>query len=194
MGWPVRRSHPGSERVFVIYTATDITGAFLVDVEPDIDKRGFFARTFCAKEFAKHGLNPVLVQASISSTRHRGTLRGLHYQVTPYEEDKLVRCTHGSIFDVIVDLRPHSTTYLRRFVAVLRADEQGALYVPKGCAHGFQALEDDTQVLYQMSEPYVPEGGRGVRWNDPVFGVDWPIADPILHPRDAAYPDFEPVA
>ncbi len=175
----------------MIYSETPITGVFFVDIEQHVDERGFFARTWCAREFEEQGLNPCLVQASISSSHRRGTLRGIHYQAAPYEEDKLVRCTHGSIFDVIIDLRPESETYLRHFGSVLRAEDYRAFYIPKGCAHGFQTLTDNAQVLYHMSEVYVPDAGRGVRWNDPTFEIEWPISDPILHNRDASYPDFE---
>jgi dTDP-4-dehydrorhamnose 3,5-epimerase len=130
----------------------------------------------------------------VVSARVPGTLRGLHYQVAPHEEDKLIRCTQGAIWDVIADLRPDSATYLQHLSVELRADSGRALFVPKGFAHGFQTLEDDTQVSYQMSEFYAPEAARGIRWNDPALRVLWPISPPILHPRDAAYPDFRPLA
>jgi dTDP-4-dehydrorhamnose 3,5-epimerase len=178
----------------VRFTATDLHRAFLVDIEPLADDRGFFTRTWCRREFAAHGLSAELVQCSLSLTRVRGTLRGLHYQVAPHGEDKLVRCTHGAIHDVIVDLRPDSPTFGRHIALELTADGHRAVYVPKGCAHGFQTLTDDTQVFYQMSEFHVPEAARGVRWNDPRFGIYWPIADPILSARDGSYPDYEPDA
>jgi dTDP-4-dehydrorhamnose 3,5-epimerase len=178
----------------VKFTPATLAGAYLVDVEPFEDERGLFARTWCRHEFAARGLSDELAQCNISLTRRRGTLRGMHYQAAPHTEDKLVRCTHGAIHDVIVDLRRDSPTFCRHFAADLSADSHRALYVPKGCAHGFQTLTDDTQVFYQMSAFYVPDAGRGVRWNDPRFGIAWPIADPILNARDAAYPDFDPDA
>jgi len=178
----------------VIFTPTALPGAVLVDLERHEDARGHFARTWCAREFRDAGLSDRLVQASVSYNHRRGTLRGLHYQVAPHEEDKLVRCTAGAIWDVIVDLRPDSPTYLRHVAVELRAATGRALYIPRGFAHGFQTLEDGSEVFYQMSEFYAPEAGRGVRWNDPRFGIDWPIADPILHPRDAGYADYHPVA
>lgn len=178
----------------MIFTDTELPGTYLVDLEVREDERGHFARTWCRREFEAHGLPGGLVQCSLSFNRQRGTLRGLHYQAAPHAEDKLVRCTHGAIWDVVVDLRPDSPTYLRHLGIELRAETGRALFVPQGFAHGFQTLEDATQVFYQMTEFYIPEAGRGVRWNDPAFGIRWPIAAPILHPRDAAYPDFRPVA
>jgi dTDP-4-dehydrorhamnose 3,5-epimerase len=178
----------------MIFTPTALAGAVLVDLERREDERGYFARTWCQREFRAAGLADHLAQASTSYSRQRGTLRGLHYQVAPHEEDKLVRCTAGAIWDVIVDLRRDSPTHLRHLGIELRAETGRALYVPRGCAHGFQTLEDATEVLYQMSEFYEPEAGRGIRWNDPLFGIAWPIPDPILHPRDAAYADYTRVA
>ena len=160
--------------------------------EPRADARGFFLRTFCAGEFAAAGLDPAVAQCSLSFNSRRGTLRGMHYQAAPHAEAKLIRCVRGGIYDVIVDLRPASVTFRRHFAVELTRDNRRALYVPRGCAHGFQTLEDDTEVWYQMSVPHVPEASRGVRWDDPAFGITWPIASPVLHPRDAAYPDFDP--
>jgi len=176
----------------VIYTATELPGALIVDLEIREDERGHFTRTWCRREFEEHGLPGSVVQCSMSFTRRRGTLRGLHYQVAPHAEDKLVRCTHGAIWDVVVDLRPESPSYLQHLGVELRADTGRALFVPKGFAHGFQTLEDATQVFYQMTEFHVPDAGGGVRWNDPAFGIQWPVRNPILHPRDAGYPDFRP--
>ena len=176
------------------FTATSLPGVYLVELEPRADDRGFFARTWCRREFAAQGLSDELVQCSLSFNRRRGTLRGLHYQVEPHAEDKLVRCTHGAIHDVVVDLRPGSPTFCRYVAVQLAATTHRALYVPRGCAHGFQTLADDTQVFYQMSEFHAPGAGRGVRWNDPRFGIVWPVADPILNARDASYPDFVPDA
>ena len=169
-----------------------LAGAFVIDPEPAIDARGLFARTWCARELAALGLETRLAQCSTSFNTHKGTLRGMHYQAPPFEETKMVRCTRGSIYDVIIDLRPQSATFKRSFGTTLTADNRRAVYVPVGFAHGFQTLEDDSEVLYQMSEFYSPEHARGVRWNDPAFGIDWPIPDPIILDRDASYPDYVP--
>jgi len=174
----------------VIFTPLALPGAMIVDLERFDDARGFFARTWCEREFRDAGLNPRLVQASISHNHRRGTLRGMHFQIAPDEEDKLVRCIQGAVWDVIIDLRADSPTYLQHRGIELNAVRGRALYVPKGFAHGFQSLIDDSQVFYQMSQAYAPESGRGIRWNDPRFAIDWPERPPILNPRDAAYPDF----
>jgi dTDP-4-dehydrorhamnose 3,5-epimerase len=172
------------------FTETPLAGAYVVDVEPHADERGVFARTFCADEFAAHGLDARVAQASISFNRRAGTLRGLHYQAAPHGEAKLIRCTAGAIFDVIVDLRPDSPTYTRHFAVTLTAADRRALYVPVGFAHGFQTLVDGTEVLYQMSHPYTVT--RGVRWNDPAFGIEWPdVPERVMNDRDRAYPDFD---
>lgn len=175
----------------MVFTETPLTGAFLLDVQPHGDERGFFARSWCHDEFSAHGLNPRLVQCSISRNQLKGTLRGLHYQAAPYAEAKLVRCTMGAIYDVIVDLRPDSPTRCSYFGAVLTADDHRALYVPEGFAHGFLTLADGSEVLYQMSEFYHAEAARGVRWNDPAFGVVWPDFPIVISDRDASYPDFD---
>ena len=174
----------------MIFYETQIKGAFLIDPEKNEDERGFFARVWCQREFEEHRLNPRLVQCSISFNKKKGTLRGMHYQAVPFAEAKLVRCTRQSIYDVIVDLRPESLTFKQHLAVVLSAENHKMLYVPEGCAHGFQTLEDNAEVFYQMSEFYSPEHGRGVRWNDPAFGIVWPIADPIMLERDKSYPDF----
>jgi dTDP-4-dehydrorhamnose 3,5-epimerase len=174
----------------MIFTETDLAGAFLVELEKREDERGFFARSWCQKEFSDHGLNARLVQCNISFNKRKGTLRGLHYQAAPHEEAKLVRCTRGALYDVIVDLRPKSPTFKRHFALELTPDNYRMLFIPEGFAHGFQTLEDDTEIFYQMSELFVPGYGRGVRWNDPAFGITWPITPPILNERDGTYPDF----
>ena len=174
----------------MIFTALRLSGAYLIQIEPHRDARGFFARTWCEREFAAHGLDPRLVQSSLSFNQAAGTLRGMHYQTAPHSEAKLVRCAAGAIHDVIIDLRPDAPTFLEHLAVELRATTHDALYIPAGFAHGFQTLEPETVVLYQMSEFYHPESAAGVRWNDPTFGIRWPIALPILHERDAAYPDF----
>ena len=176
----------------MIINPTDIPGAYLVELQPRQDERGFFARSWCAREFSERGLEERLAQCNISFNDRRGTLRGMHYQADPFPEAKLVRCTHGSIFDVVLDLRPGSPTYLAWRGFELTRTNRRALYVPAGCAHGFQSLEDETEVLYHMSEFFHPEQARGVRWNDPAFGIQWPLPQPILSARDAGYPDFQP--
>jgi len=168
-----------------------IGGAFIVALEPVGDERGFFARSFCQEEFRQQGIDPLVAQCNISFNRHRGTLRGLHYQVKPHEEAKLVRCTQGAIWDVIVDLRENSPTQYRWFATELTAENHWALYIPGGLAHGFQTLSDHSEVFYQMSEFYHPESARGVRWDDPVIGITWPVGNPVLSLRDKSYPLLE---
>jgi len=174
----------------VIFTETPLPGAYLVGLEPREDSRGFFARTWCAREFAAAGLETRVAQCSLSVSLRRGTLRGLHYQAAPHQEAKLIRCPRGALLDVILDLRPDSPAFRQHFSVELNQHNRLALYVPTGCAHGFQTLEDDTEIWYQMSEFHHPESARGIRWDDPAFGILWPVMPPILHERDAAYPDF----
>jgi dTDP-4-dehydrorhamnose 3,5-epimerase len=171
--------------------ASPLGGAFVVEVEPHTDVRGFFARTWCAQEFREHGFESELVQASISGNDKRGTVRGMHLQLPPSREAKLVRATRGTIYDVIIDLRPQSPTYLKHFGVELNSRRHDALYIPPQFAHGFQTLEDDTEVLYQMTDFHKPELAYGLRWDDPAFAIVWPIHSPItIVPRDASYPDF----
>ena len=172
------------------FTPTPLAGAVVVDIEARQDVRGLFARSFCRDEFVAAGLPAEFVQSSVSYNVRRGTLRGMHFQAAPHEEPKLVRCTRGAIHDVIVDLRRDSATHRRWFAVELSADSRRALYVPPGFAHGFQTLVDDTEILYQMAERYVADLARGVRWNDPAFAIEWPIANPFMSERDAAYPDY----
>lgn len=174
----------------MIFTPSELQGAFVIDPELKGDERGFFTRTWCQKEFQAHGLNPRLVQCNLSHNFRRGTIRGMHYQAAPHEEAKLVRCTRGAIFDVIVDLRPRSPTFKRWLGIQLTARSRRMLYVPEGFAHGFQTLEDETEVFYQMTEFYHPESARGVRWDDPTFGIEWRPIEPILSERDRNYPGF----
>jgi dTDP-4-dehydrorhamnose 3,5-epimerase len=176
----------------MIFIETALKGAFLIEPERREDERGFFARAWCQREFVARGLNPRLVQCNISFNRQRGTLRGMHYQAAPYEEVRLVRCTRGAIYDVIIDLRPHSPTFTQWVAVELTADNYCMLYVPEQFAHGFQTLEDNTEVFYQMSEFYAPEYVRGVRWNDPAFAITWPQAARIISERDQQYADFLP--
>lgn len=174
----------------MVFTPTPLEGAYIIELERFTDERGFFARSFCQTEFSAHGLNPRVAQCNVSFNRRRGMLRGMHIQVAPFGEVKLVRCTRGSIYDVIIDLRPDSPTFRRHFCEELTASNGKQMYVPEGFAHGFQTLEDDSEVFYQMSQFYEPDYGRGVRWNDPAFGIQWPVADPIMIHRDRNYPDF----
>jgi dTDP-4-dehydrorhamnose 3,5-epimerase len=176
----------------VIFSETTLSGAYVIDPERREDERGFFARTWCRQEFEEHGLNPTLVQCSISFNKKRGTLRGMHYQAAPHAEAKLVRCTAGAIYDVIIDLRPESPTYTHHVGVVLNAQNRTMFYVPEGFAHGFQTLEDDTEVFYQMSEFYAPESARGVRWDDRTFDIRWPDGELTINDRDRTYPDFVP--
>lgn len=176
----------------VIFRPTPVAGAVLLELERREDERGFFARSWCAREFEAQGLDPRLVQCNVSWNRHRGTVRGLHWQEPPHAEAKLVRCTRGAIWDVVVDVRPGSPSYKRHFAVELDDDNRLALYVPPGCAHGFQTLREGSEIFYQMSEFYAPEHQRGARWNDPAFAIPWPLPEVVIHPRDAAYPDFEP--
>ncbi len=171
------------------FLSTEVIGVMIVDIDPYQDERGMFARTFCSREFADHGLESAFVQCNVSFNRLRGTLRGLHSQRPPHEEAKLIRCTRGSIFDVALDLRPDSPTLLRHVAVELTAENRRALYVPRGVYHGFQTLDDETEVLYQMSTAYVPDHGTGVRWNDSSFGIDWPLPVRVISARDASYPD-----
>lgn len=173
----------------MIFNPTPLEGAFLIDVERHADERGFLARTFCEQEFAEQGLPMRIVQSSTIHSPRRHTLRGLHYQQAPHAEVKLVRCTRGSIFLVMVDLRPDSPTRNEWLGAELSARSERLAYVPEGFAQGYQTLEDDTEVLYQMSHHYVPEAARGVRWDDPTFEIDWPPADRrIISERDQTWP------
>jgi dTDP-4-dehydrorhamnose 3,5-epimerase len=174
----------------VIITETSLAPACLIDIEPTRDERGHFARAFCQDEFTSRGLPGGFVQSSLSFNHRRGTLRGLHYQAEPCPEAKLVRCTRGAVYDVILDLRGSSQNYCRWFATELSADNARAVYIPPGFAHGFQTLRDDTELFYQMTAAYRPELSRGVRWDDPAFGIAWPLPGPILSERDAGLPDF----
>lgn len=174
----------------MIFSPTPLAGAFIVDVEPHVDERGLFARTFCAREFSGHGLSASYPECSTSFNHKAGTLRGLHYQVAPHAETKLVRVTAGAIFDVIVDLRPQSPTHASWFGIELSSANRRALYIPEGFAHGFQTLTDGAEILYQISRTHVPEAARGVRWNDPAFSIAWPRPVACISERDRQYPDF----
>ena len=175
----------------MIFQETKIAGLFEIRLDQKLDDRGFFARSWCQKEFEDHGLNSELVQCSISFSTRKGTLRGMHYQVAPYAETKLVRCTRGAVHDVVVDLRSDSPTFKQWVAIVLTADTRNTVYVPQGCAHGFLTLQHETEVSYQMSGFYNAESCRGVRWDDPAFGIAWPDAVEVISERDRTYPNFE---
>ncbi len=174
------------------FTETRVAGAFVIEPEPIADERGFFARTFCRDEFGALGLNPCVAQANVSFNARKGTLRGMHYQQAPHQEAKLVRCTRGAIFDVVVDLRPASPSYQVWFGAELSDANRAMLYVPEDCAHGFLTLTDGAEVAYQMSAPYAAEAARGVRYDDPAFGIRWPGEVVVINERDRTYPDLDP--
>ena len=173
------------------FEPTAIPGVFVVHPERFEDERGYFARTWAGDELAARGLTPGVAQCSTSFNTSAGTLRGLHYQASPHAEAKLVRCTRGRIFDVAVDLRPGSPTFRQWTARELDSESGVALYIPEGCAHGFLTLEDACDVFYMVSAPYVPAAGRGVRWDDPAFGIEWPADVRVINERDASYPDFE---
>jgi len=176
----------------VIFEETPLAGSWLIDLERIEDARGFFARAFCSDEFSGKGLDAGFVQCNVSYNRKRGTMRGMHYQRVPFEEAKLVRCTAGAIHDVIVDLRPGSATFGQHFGAALTAENRRMLFIPRGFAHGFLTLEDDSEVFYQMSSPYVPGSAAGLRFDDPALGITWPQAVEVVSERDLEFPPFDP--
>jgi len=176
----------------MIFTETPLAGAFLVDLDKRGDERGFFARAFCEREFVEHGLPPRFVQVNNSLSAHKGTLRGMHYQLAPKAETKLVRCIRGALYDQILDLREGSPTFGQSFGAELSAANRRMMVVPKGFAHGFITLEDDTEAFYFVDEFYAPERERGVRWDDPRFALSWPLAPVVLSDKDRAHRDFDP--
>ncbi len=175
----------------MIFRELEVPGAYLLEPERHEDDRGFFARTFCRRELEARGLEPAVAQCNVSFNRRRGTVRGMHYQAPPAEEVKLVRCTRGAIWDVILDLRPDSAGFKRHAGVELDAESGVSLYLPAGVAHGFQTLRDASEVFYQMSEFFNPEAARGVRWNDPAFAITWPREITVISDRDLAFPDFE---
>jgi dTDP-4-dehydrorhamnose 3,5-epimerase len=174
----------------MIFHETGLAGAYIIELDRLSDSRGFFARTWCEREFVQHGLPARMVQASLSFNEKKGTLRGMHYQAPPSREGKLVRCTAGAICDVIVDIRLTSNSFLRHVAVTLTAENRQALYIPPGFAHGFQTLADNTEVAYMMTDFYQPECARGLRWNDPVLGITWPEDARTILERDNGYPDF----
>ncbi len=175
----------------MIFSPTELKGAYLVGLQRIEDARGFFARGWCRKEFTEQGLNPDLAQLNLAFSHRRGTLRGLHFQVAPHAEAKLVRCTRGALYDVIIDLRPGSPTFRRWLGVELTADNRQMLYVPEGFAHGYQTLADETEMYYQTTEFYVPQAARGVRYNDPAFAVKWPLPVAVISEADQKWPDFQ---
>jgi dTDP-4-dehydrorhamnose 3,5-epimerase len=174
----------------MLFHETELNGAFVIELEKRADERGFFARSWCQREFEQHGLVAHVVQANISLNIHKGTLRGMHYQAAPYEETKLVRCTRGAIYDVIVDLRSKSPTYRKWIGVELTAENYKMLFVPEGFAHGFQTLVDDTEVIYQVTQFYTPGAERGARWSDPAFGIKWPLPVEVISKKDSEWAEF----
>lgn len=173
------------------FRPTPLSGAFVIELEPAVDVRGFFARTWCAREFAAHGIEMQVSQCNVSVNRARHTLRGMHYQAGTHAEAKVVSCTRGAVYDVILDLRPASPTFKRHFALELNDDNRRMLYIPPGLAHGFETLVDHTELHYVMSTFYEPSAARGVRWNDPAFAIPWPAPPQLMSDRDRGYPDFE---
>jgi dTDP-4-dehydrorhamnose 3,5-epimerase len=173
------------------FLKTKLPGVFEVHIEAKLDERGFFARTWCQQEFETQGLAAKLAQCSLSFNKRKGTLRGMHYQVAPHEETKLIRCTQGAIYDVVLDLRPQSPSFQEWIAVELTAEKRNMIYVPQGCAHGFLTLEDQSEVTYQMSEFQNPESARGVRWDDPAFQIQWPAKVEVISERDRNYPNFQ---
>jgi dTDP-4-dehydrorhamnose 3,5-epimerase len=174
----------------MLFLETSLLGAFIIEPEWKADERGFFARVFCVEEFEAHGLEARLVQCSISFNKKQATLRGMHFQVAPFEEARLVRCTMGAVYDVLLDLRPNSLTFKQWIGAELTSENRRITYVPKGFAHGFITLSNDCEVFYQMSEAYHPESTCGVRWDDPAFSIEWPFRPAVISLKDRSYPLF----
>jgi dTDP-4-dehydrorhamnose 3,5-epimerase len=173
----------------MIFTESPLPGVFVIELEHLTDERGFFARSYCAEEFAARGFGPLLRQCSVSYNARAGTLRGMHFQGAPHEEHKLVRCTAGAVFDVVVDVRKTSPTYRRWYAAELTAANRLSLFIPPGFAHGFMSLTDHAEVYYMISAAHAPQSSRGFRWNDPAFGIEWPLTPTVISARDASYPD-----
>ncbi len=174
----------------MIFTETKLKGAYVIDLERVSDERGFFARRWCAKEFSSHGLSPIIVQANVGHNAKRGTIRGMHFQIAPHAEVKVVHCSRGVLYDVIVDLRDGSPTRGQWIGAELTADNGRMLYVPEGFAHGYQTLEDETDLVYQTSQFYAKESAKGVRYNDPAFAIAWPLPVSVVSSGDANWPDY----
>jgi len=191
MGRKIYDSYSGGESVFLIFVETELKGAFIIELEKLADERGFFARIWDQKLFEENGLNSRIVQCNISFNKLKGTIRGMHFQILPHEEAKVVSCIKGKIFDVIIDLRSSSETFKKWFSVELNDQNKKMLYIPEGFAHGFQTLEDNTLVNYQMSEFYSPEHASGVRWDDEAFQIDWPFKKTVISKKDLSYQPFE---
>jgi len=174
----------------MIFIETNLLDAYIIEIEKREDERGFFARAWCKKEFEGHGINSDWVQANLGFSKKRGTLRGLHYQIVPYQEAKLMRCIKGAIFDVIIDVRPESPTYKRWLGVELTADNHKMLYIPAGFAHGYLSLVDNIETFYQVSQFYTPGAEQGIRWNDPAFGIEWPLEAQVISDKDKSWPDY----
>ena len=190
MGWQVHSAHSIGDGPAVIFEGSDLPGVVVISPDRHTDFRGFFARTWCAREFADAGLPSSLAQCSVSWNERMYTLRGLHWEVPPHNESKLVRCTRGAIFDVVVDLRPASSGFLRHIAIELDADDHRAVFIPPGCAHGFLTLADRSEVMYQMDTFYAPQAERGARWDDPAFAIEWPAAPLVISDRDRSFTSF----
>ena len=175
----------------MIFTATALPEVYLIDIEPIEDQRGFFARTWCQEEFRDYGLDANLTQCNIAFNTHKGTLRGMHFQKDPHAEVKIVRCSRGSAYDVLVDLRSQSPTYKQWLAIEISMFNRRSIYIPQGVAHGYLTLENDTELHYQMSSAYVPEASSGIRWDDPVFAIDWPFTPCVISDKDNSYPDYQ---
>jgi dTDP-4-dehydrorhamnose 3,5-epimerase len=188
VGWEVRRSNPRGEGSRLRFLETFLAGLHVVEIEPHNDERGFFARSFCTKEFKDRGLESSVAQCNISFNARAGTVRGLHFQAEPYGEAKLVRCTRGAIYDVAVDIRPRSKTFLKWYAIELTSENRRMMFIPQGFAHGFQTLVDESEVSYVMFELYHPEAARGFRWDDPKLGITWPLVSQIVSDKDRMYP------
>jgi dTDP-4-dehydrorhamnose 3,5-epimerase len=176
----------------MIFSETELQGLYVIEPEGLEDERGFFARVWCENEVRGHGIEAQFVQCNISFNKRKGTLRGMHYQASPHGEAKVVRCTAGSLYDVVIDIRPESETFLQWFSVELTAEDRRLIFIPVGFAHGFQTLSDNTEVFYQMSEFYKPEYGRGIRWNDPLFNIVWPLGNRVISKKDREWKDFDP--
>lgn len=176
----------------MIFQELGLNGVYLVEPQLLRDERGFFARTYCEREFLEHNLNCKWAQCNVSFNKKRGTLRGMHYQVSPREEIKLIRCTRGAVYDVVIDIRPDSLTFCQWLAVELSEDNTKMLYVPQGFAHGFQTLKDDTELFYQMSQFFAPEYARGIRWDDELFKISWPVKEKIISDNDRKYQDYKP--
>ena len=191
MGGGIRHPHPRGHGRAVTFRETALQGVFIIEIDLREDARGWFARAFCISEFAAHGIDFPVAQCNLSFSKKRGTLRGMHYQAAPFAERKLVQCLHGAVYDVVLDLRPGSPTFGKWAAVTLTAENRRMHLLPEGCAHGFQTLEDKTTLFYWMSAPYAPESAEGVRWDDPAFGIAWPIPEKVISPKDRDYPLFQ---